>query len=100
MIINNDNANVHSILSTNFTVSDKGLGVVTSATTILCPSVSPSSKKPIRNQRNNNTVILDSPVNVFLRLSFVARSIASSVYIAAYSVTVDSYTTHTTYRHV
>lgn len=48
MIINNNNANIHSILSTNFTVSDKGLGVVTSATMILCPSISPSSKKPTR----------------------------------------------------
>ena len=34
---------IHSILYTNFTVSVNGLGVVTSATMILCPSVSPSS---------------------------------------------------------
>ena len=36
------------MLSTSLTVSDNGLGVVTSATITLCPSVSPSSKKLTR----------------------------------------------------
>ena len=40
------------MLSTNLTVSDIGLGVVTSATTTLWPSVSPSSNIIIIDENN------------------------------------------------